>query len=232
MSRVAENHLTALESPTLAATAQVEFDKRYSTSNGTKTRERTGAFGVFVSRVLGEPQYTNSFRNGADSEREIAASLERHTADKQILWLHDRVRPDGDGTNIDHIAIGRGGVTVIDSRNLKGNVSLQTGGMFGPRMDQMAFNNRDQNKLVTAVERQIDAVRALLTATGFGHADVRGALCMNHADGLPIFSALRVRGVLIDGTRSVAALASRSGELNSEMIAVLHAQLKTGTRAA
>jgi hypothetical protein len=136
------------------------------------------------------------------------------------------VRPGTVHATIDHLAIGPGGITVIDSKNLSGKIRVtNAGGMFGPRMDTLTVNNRDHTALVATVQEQVEAIRDLLAMRGLPHIDVSGALCMNNGEGLPMFRQLRVRGVLIESTKAVANLADRKGALNSETIAVAHAHL-------
>jgi hypothetical protein len=201
-------------------------------SNSPRSRERTGSFGVFGTRTRGEAQHDSTWRIG-HIDHIIAKDLESRTADDHLLWLHDRSRPGTVHATIDHIAIGPGGITVIDSKNLSGKIRVSNaGGMFGPRMDTLTVNNRDHTALVSAVEEQIEAVRDILAMRGMPHIEVSGALCINNGEGLPLFRQLRVRGVLIDSTKAVANLAGRTGALNSETVAVAHAHLLSALPAS
>jgi hypothetical protein len=203
-----------------------------SVQNSPKPRERTGSFGVFGTRTRGEAQHDATWRVG-QIDHFVARDLESRTADDRVLWLHDRMRPGTVHASIDHLAIGPGGITVIDSKNLSGKIRVSNaGGMFGPRMDTLLVNSRDHTALVSAVEEQIEAVRNILAMRGMPHVEVNGALCINNGEGLPLFRQLRVRGVLIDSTRAVASLAGRSGALNSETVAVAHAHLLSALPAS
>jgi hypothetical protein len=194
-------------------------------SNSPQSRERIGSFGVFGSRTRGDAKYDEALRIG-HIDRIVAKELENRTADDHVLWLHDRSRPGTVHARIDHIAIGAGGVTIVDSKNLSGKIRVSNaGGMFGPRMDTLTVNNRDHTAMVSTIEEQIEAVRDILSMRGMPHVNVSGALCINNGEGLPLFRQLRVRGVLIDSTKAVASLAARSGALNSETVAVAHAHL-------
>lgn len=190
-----------------------------------RERERTGSFGVIVSRFRGEAQNAEKWRTGGIDHR-VAAELEERTADAHLIWLHERARPGTVHATIDHIAIGPGGVTVIDSKNLNGRVRVSNaGGMFGPRMDTLTVNNRDHTAMVSAIGHQVESIRDLLALRGLPHIDVRGAICLSNGDGLPLFRQLRVRGVLIDNAKAVANVAARSGSLNSETVAVVQAHI-------
>jgi hypothetical protein len=207
-----------------AASAQEQQDTASETAT-VRQRERVGSFGVFGSRFRGQAQHDQAWRTG-DAEQFVATELEQRTADDHLLWMHDRARPNTVHATVDHIAIGPGGITVIDSKNLCGKIRVSNaGGMFGPRMDTLQVNSRDHTALVATVEQQVEAIRDLLAMRGLPHIDVSGALCLSNGAGLPMFRQLRVRGVLIDDTKAVASLAARSGALNSETVAVAHAHL-------
>lgn len=194
-------------------------------TNSPRTRERTGSFGVFGSRTRGLAQHDSAWQIG-HIDHLVAKDLESRTADDHVLWLHDRSRPGTVHASFDHIAIGLGGITVIDSKNLSGKIRVSNvGGMFGPRMDALMVNNRDHTAMVSTVEEQVEAIRDILAMRGMPHIDVNGAFCINNGEGLPMFRQLRVRGVLIDNTKAVAGLAGRDGALNSETVAVAHAHL-------
>ena len=124
--------------------------------------------------------------------------------------LHDRRIP-GSRANIDHIAIGPGGVTVIDAKNYKGKVRTKVrGGILRRRTEHLLIGGRDQTRLVEGLKRQVDLVRAALEPAG-ENVDVRGALCMADVQGLPMFGHPLVDGIAIDGSRHVARIARRSG---------------------
>ena len=97
--------------------------------------------------------------------------------------------------NIDHIAIGPAGVTVIDTKAVKGKVRTQrVGGLVKPRHTILEINGRDRSSLVYAVERQVGYVRTALRGVQFAHpVEIRGALCSPNPDGLPLVSGLKVR---------------------------------------
>jgi Nuclease-related domain len=133
--------------------------------------------------------------------------------------LHDRRIPDHGNANIDHIAIGPGGVTVIDTKTHRGKVRVERiGGLFSARRSVLRIAGRDRTSLIDRVERQIERVRAALNLIAEDRIDVRGALCFANVDGLPILAHLSVREIIIDGTRPVAKLAGRPGPLNPETI--------------
>jgi hypothetical protein len=140
-----------------------------------------------------------------------------------VKLLHDRRLVGHGAANIDHLAVGPGGITVIDTKNYRGKVSTErVGGLFSERRTLLRVGGRDCTHLVTGVEKQIEVVQAIVDRLEPSRVDVRGALCFINPDGLPLWRSQSVRGVVIDGTRAVAKLARRPGGLDDEAIAALH----------
>ena len=132
------------------------------------------------------------------------------------MLLHDRRIPGRGRANIDHLAIGPGGITVIDTKAARGRIQLtKVGGLLSPRRELLIVNGRDHTQQLDALERQIQAVERALAKDGLSDVGVRGALCYLNIDGLPVLRQLRARnGVLIiDDPRGVAELARRAGAL-------------------
>ena len=64
-------------------------------------------------------------QKGAKGEAFTSKRLEKHLAGTRVELLHDR-RIHGHGkANLDHIAVGPGGVTVIDTKNYQGKVRVE-----------------------------------------------------------------------------------------------------------
>lgn len=179
-------------------------------------REVLGGFGVLLSRVIDEPSSTKVWRQGAAGETRTAARLAKHLANSGVRLLHDRRIPAHGRANIDHVAVGPGGVTVIDSKTHHGQVRVErAGGLFSPRRSVLLINGRDQTKLIDGIEHQIELVRAALN---HDHPELRGALCFPDPDGLPLLRQLSIREIVIDGPKPIAKLAARPGPLCSEEV--------------
>jgi Nuclease-related domain len=173
--------------------------------------EKWGRFAGIAKRLSDEPQHQKSWRTGAGGEVVVAERLEKRLRGTGVVVLHDRRIP-GSRANIDHIAVGRGGVTVIDAKNYGGRVRIdRRGGLFTPRTEDLRIAGRKRTKLIEGVKRQIELVRAAL-APEHAAVDVRGALCMADVDGLPMFGHLEIDGIAIDGTRRIAKIAAREGD--------------------
>jgi hypothetical protein len=161
------------------------------------------------------PQHIEAWRIGAEGEERVARRLAMHLERKGVELLHDRRMPLS-RANLDHLAVGPGGVTVVDARNLTGKVRvISQGGLLTRRERRLRIGGRDRTKLVEGVERQIEVVRHALGELDAPGVGVAGALCFADGRGLP-WRRLHVRGVLIDAPRRVAELASRTGDLHPE----------------
>lgn len=186
-----------------------------------RARERYGRLGVVAVRVSGDPQHIKAWKTGADGERRVAARLEKLLDGKGVFLLHDRRIPMS-LANIDHLAVGPGGVTVIDAKNIRGRVRIQrTGGLFTPRLEALRVAGRDRTKLVESVECQMAEVRATLSDLGHPQVSVAGALCLVNVDGLPLFGTLALREVKVLAPRSTARLAARAGSISSDELAAI-----------
>lgn len=129
--------------------------------------------------------------------------------------MHDRRKPATRG-NIDHVAVGPGGVTVIDTKKLKGRVRVTRRG-FLHRHAELRVGGRDRTVLVAGVEDQARAVRVVLARHGLADVPVSGALQFVDGD-LPLFGLPAIRGVTLGWPRKVARLARRPGALSPDEV--------------
>jgi hypothetical protein len=190
-------------------------------------RQQLGGFGVFLSRVIDEPQSTKAWQQGGKAEVRTGNRLKKLLKDQGVLLLHDRRVPRHGNANIDHIAIGPAGVLVIDTKSHKGKIrTKRIGGLFSPRRTVLLINGRDQTRLIDGVERQVGYVRDALHDFG-EDVDVRGALCFPNPDGLPLVGQLQVRDVVIDGVKPITKLTRRPGPLNVNTISLVWQLLGT-----
>jgi hypothetical protein len=142
-----------------------------------RSRDRFGTLGAVAAR-LQSPQHEKAWTHGAKGEQKNATRLEKLLDGTGVILLHDRRLP-GSRANIDHLAIGPGGITVIDSKNYDGKVRVERrGGVLSKRTTHLMIDGRDRTKLVDGVKRQIDEVKKVIRADGLGGGDIRGCLCM------------------------------------------------------
>lgn len=200
------------------ASALREYERR-RLRREQRARQKLGGLGSLLVRVTSEPQSTGAWRQGARGEVRVGARLAKHLDGHPVRLLHDRGVPGHGRANIDHLAIGPGGVTVINTKTHRGKIRVgHAGGLFSARRPVLSIAGRDQTRLVEGVERQVELVRAALSGCGEDDIGVRGALCFPDVDGLPLLGQLSLRGVVIDGPRPVAKLARRPGQLDSEAV--------------
>lgn len=194
-----------------------EYERRRN-ARERRARERAGVVGLWLARLSGDPLTTHWWKQGGEGEVKIAKRLADLLAGSGVHLLHDRRMPGRSKANIDHIAVGPGGITVIDAKTVKGKVRVESvGGLFGPRRRELRIKGHDRTRLIYGVRGQAEAVRALLAQREIA-IDVRCALCFASVDGLPWFRRLEVEGVLIDGARRVAKLATRPGAHTAEEV--------------
>lgn len=104
------------------------------------------------------------FERGADGEVTTAVVLMELEPEWQSL--HDRVWPNRLKANIDHIAVGPGGIFVIDSKNWTGDVRVGA--------DGLRVNGRAQDKVIENAEVAAKAVAEIVWPH---RRHVRGAVC-------------------------------------------------------
>jgi Zn finger protein HypA/HybF involved in hydrogenase expression len=192
------------------ASAGREYDRRRSARE--RRLDDALPFGGRLIARLSEPQHQVAWATGAAGERAGARALEKHLQGSCVRLLHDVRKPTGGG-NIDHVAMGIGGVTVIDSKKLKGSIRVRSKGLLRPRAE-LRVAGRDRSALVTGVQEQVRAVREVLTESGLPDVDVRGALQFIDGD-LPWFGLEDMDGVTLGRPRKVAELVRRVGPLSA-----------------
>ena len=198
------------------ASARREYERRRANREA-RVRERFGSLGGVVLAVSGEPQHQRAWARGAEGEVKLASKLEKWTAEHGVVLLHDRRMPTSRG-NIDHIAIGPSGVTVIDAKRYRGRIAVEhRGGLLRARTEHLRVGGREQTKLVDGVLAQAEAVRQLLEGSEHDGVTVRAALCFVDGD-WPLLGRLQVRGVPILPPRHAAKLCRAEGPLDPSQV--------------
>jgi hypothetical protein len=211
---------TTDQSRSAGRSAATEYERRRE-ARRTRLRVRYGVIGSAVAALAGDPRHLAVWQQGAEGEVATARRLEAHLRRTDVVLLHDRRIPGRGRANIDHVAIGPGGITVIDTKSSRGHVRLATVGLVNRR--EVLFVGRwDRTHDLDAVERQIDAITQRLRRIGIDVGDVRGALCFPYMRRAWLHRS-RVRGGLItvDDPRHIARLIRRPGGLSTDEIARL-----------
>jgi hypothetical protein len=115
------------------ASALREYERRHQQREN-HARQTLGGLGGLLARVIDEPSSTKVWKQGGEGEGRTASRLAKHLAGTSVRLPHDRRIPRRGSANIDHLAIGPGGITVIDTNTHRGKVQLdRVGGLFVPR---------------------------------------------------------------------------------------------------
>lgn len=192
------------------ASAGREYDRRKA-SREQKIRTKHPHLGGVILALSDEPQHQRAWERGRSGEEAVAEALERRTADSATILLHDRRMPRNGG-NIDHLAISASGVYVIDAKDVTGKVSVRTP-LFGK--PKLIVAGRDRTKLIDGLDRQVDAVRDLLTE--LDAPPVHGVLCFTRAE-LPLLGTTRMRGHLLLYRKALAKRLNTDGPLDAARI--------------
>lgn len=206
-----------MDSDPAGGSARREYERRRE-ARERALRARWPRIGGVLVALRQAPAHERAWLRGAEGEERAASRLAQLLAGSGVVLLHDRRLP-GSRANIDHLAVGPGGITVIDTKRLAGKVEVRGRG----ERAELRVGRRDRSKLLEGAARQLAVVSAMADGV-----DVRAALCFVETSGLPLLRQLRARGIVIDGPRGVARLAKRPGPLDGASIAELAAALDRG----
>ncbi len=206
--------------PGVAGGSALRTHQRLHDAREQRAREKPGGLGALLVKLTDDPSSTRVWQRGGNGEVRVGGRLEQLLDGTGVRLLHDRCVPRHGQANIDHIAIGPGGITVIDTKTHRGKLRRDwEGGLFTERRTILRINGRDQTKLIAGVERQIGYVHAALADLDLAQEiDVRGALCFPNVDGLPLFGQIEIRGIIVNGPQRVARLAARAGGLEQALV--------------
>jgi Nuclease-related domain len=137
--------------------AQREYANRRQARQA-RIKARYGTVGSIVAALAGEPRNVQAWRQGAAGEAATAGALAIRLARSDVIVLHDRRIGGRSRANIDHVAIGPNGVTVIDTKSSRGRVQLATAGIIN-RREQLLVNGRDRTRQLDSLQRQMGTRR-------------------------------------------------------------------------
>jgi hypothetical protein len=162
-----------------------------------------GTAGASAQRVF-EQRHQAQWAKGARGEEAVGRVLDRLTA-RGVVILHDR-RVPGSRANIDHLAISRDGVFVIDAKHYRGRVEQ--------RGAQLFVNRRRRTKLIDGLATQVSAVENALN----GVVPVHRALCFVGAQ-WPLFRRpLDIDGTTVLWPEALESLVWRDGWLTAATV--------------
>jgi hypothetical protein len=124
-------------------------------------------------------------------------------------------------------------VTVIDAKNVSGNVRAVTKGIGKRKRQLLMVNGRDRTKMIAGVVGQVEVVSSLLEDVQPPIVvPVRGIICWWKYEGLPLIGTNRIEidGVRVLNRNGSAQIAGDAGAMSDAAISVvadfLDAQLR------
>jgi len=213
---------TELEAPMsqgiAGGSARAENERRIKQREKRVTKKFPRA-GKYILALTNEPQSTRAWAAGAEGEVAIGKLLDSLAIKYDFRVLHDRLIPKSK-TNIDHLAITKFGVFVIDAKNYQGVVRVQDkSGFFEKSAPELWVGKRNCMRLVAGMKRQTSIVKRILQDNSIGFPVV-GVLAFYAADwGTFKFlrTQLEVDGVLIN-SKGIEAIVSREGSLSAQEV--------------
>ncbi|WP_146846533.1 nuclease-related domain-containing protein [Cellulomonas terrae] len=137
------------------------------------------------ARLVRAQRDQRAWSAGAEGERLVAAAIES-TARYGWAVLHDLHWPGRPKANLDHVALGPGGVILVDAKNWSGDVTIVDG-----RLRQNGYDRTPQVESVASAAADLSAELAPPHRSA-----VRGIVCLASQDLPPTSSSL---GVVVVG---------------------------------
>lgn len=187
------------------SSARREYARRKA-KDEERIRAKWGRLGGIAVALSDERQCTKAWAIGAVGEERLGTRLDSLVSE-DVAVLHDRRIP-GTKANIDHIAITRAGIWVIDAKRYKGRPELKIeGGILRPRAEKLLVGRRDCTKLVDGVLKQVELVREVVSAV-----PVAGVLCFVQDDWPLIGGAFTTREVHVLWLKRLAVVLADGGD--------------------
>ncbi len=199
---------------TAGASARREYERRRRKREAV-ARERHPRIGNLLLRLQSPPASEVAWNTGAAGEEALAAHLAKRCPD--VIVLHDRRIPRS-RANIDHLAVAPSGVYVVDAKRYKGKIEVRKPFFGEPRL---FVAGRDKTKLVKALTRQREVVRAEL-AEAKSAIPVHACFCFLNPDNqsggsdLPLLRTLQIGDFPLFYPRRLSKRLNTPGVLSAE----------------
>ncbi len=199
--------------------ARAEYERRRANDEAS-LRAVFGRLAPLVRLLAGPKQSTEAWGRGADGEEHVGPWLDGVVGRHGVV-LHDRAVPRR-RTNIDHIAVVRSGVWVIDAKHYRGRLERRdVGGGWFVSHPRLFIAGRDRSGQVASARRQ----QALVAEAIGAGAPVRAALCFIGVTVAPFTRPFALQGVLVTWPRPLARTLAARGPLGPDERAALAARL-------
>lgn len=156
---------------------------------------------------------------GAIGEQYVARYLQETVGHSAIL-LHDRDVPGTRG-NIDHLAVSRNGVWVIDTKNYTGAIDLRDRIESGRLETRLYVKGRDRTNLAEKMQWQVESVREVI---GTLPINVIPAICFVNCT-WRVLGPFRLRGVLITAPTHLPERINAPGPFERDVGGLIAARL-------
>lgn len=175
------SHSQSIDQGTPGASADKEYikrKKRYENS----VRKNHPFLGDLLLKINNEPNSVSSWSKGSHGEKILGKKLNDLQVEHKIFVLHDR-KIRGTKANIDHIVVAECGVFVIDAKNYKGKIHVDSsGGFFSEATQVLRVGKRNCTKLVESTNKQVSLVRNVLEKSVFNKVEVFGMIAFTEAE--------------------------------------------------
>jgi hypothetical protein len=148
----------------------------------------------------------------------LAAFLREEWGDRVAL-LDDRIVPRIKG-HVDHVAVARSGVWVIDSRRYGEMVEFRENGSWFKMDERLFVDGRDRTALAADLDPLVEALERVLESADLVNVPVHAALCFTNwkADWLTLSFA--VKGVLVTWPKELADKVQRAPSAEIDLVRV------------
>jgi len=198
--------------------AKAQADQRIKQRQD-RVNERFPRAGKYLLKVFPEPQSTKAWQAGAEGEIRAGKELEKLAPIYGFKVLHDRLIP-GKKANIDHIAITKSGIFIIDAKNYSGLIRIvDNSGLLDEPNPKLYVGSRNCTNLVKGMHYQIDIVQRVLQNHSI-EMPVTGVLAFYKGNWellSSIFPQEVIQGVLINN-KGVEKILNRDGGFTPEVI--------------
>lgn len=206
----AEPQVKPVDAGIAGGSATREYERRMAKREAAVRAKWGDRIGGLIVKWGEPPQSTRSWRIGARGEEKLAAALA--TIDG-LRILNDRKVPKT-RANIDHIAITRAGVFVIDAKNIRGRIHVRNEGWLWRPNWRLFVGRRDVSKLAGGLDWQVEAVNHAFVAAGLDPLpEVTPVLCFIDGDWPFISAPHDYMGVRLESERSIQRLLTSADRL-------------------
>jgi hypothetical protein len=205
---------TIVSDGSAGASAHKEYERRKNKREDS-IRDNHKILGNFIIAVTDTPTSTKVWEKGAVGEYKVGAKLDTLTTNGCHV-LHDRKVPKSKA-NIDHIVVSNSGVYIVDAKNYKGVVKVESyGGVFSDKTYKLKVGGSDRTKLAEGMLWQISVVKNILDTAGL-QVPITGVLAFYDAE-WPLFGKgiMDIKNVKVTGLKGTVEIITKPGPLTPQ----------------